>query len=124
MLKSLIRLFICFFLVVFHSDVVVGAVCARRETLNGETCVYIMTLSVLKAYRNRGLGSKMLQLVIDQCKTWGDIAYIYLHVQVSNLVALKFYQQKFGFEITETLENYYKRIEPAECHILKLKIAK
>lgn len=32
--------------------------------------------------------------------------------------AIKFYQ-KFGFEIVETKESYYKRIEPADAYVLE-----
>lgn len=42
----------------------------------------------------------------------------YRHVQVNNECAIEFYQ-KFGFEIVETKEQYYKRIEPAGAHVLE-----
>ena len=38
-------------------------------------------------------------------------------MQVSNDSAIAFYK-KFGFEIIETKEHYYKRIEPADAHVL------
>ncbi len=40
------------------------------------------------------------------------------HVQVNNEEAIQFYQ-KFGFEIVEKKENYYKRIEPADAYVLQ-----
>jgi N-alpha-acetyltransferase 50 len=39
-------------------------------------------------------------------------------VQVNNASAIEFYK-KFGFEIVETKEHYYKRIEPADAHVLQ-----
>ena len=49
-----------------------------------------------------------------------DVLYLFLinrHVQVNNQSAIDFYK-KFGFEIVETKEQYYKRIEPADAHVL------
>lgn len=43
---------------------------------------------------------------------------IFLHVQVNNDGAIDFYH-KFGFEIVETKQHYYKRIEPADAHVLQ-----
>lgn len=42
----------------------------------------------------------------------------YRHVQVNNEGAIKFYE-KFGFEIVEEKQNYYKRIEPADAFVLQ-----
>lgn len=43
------------------------------------------------------------------------------HVQINNESALDFYK-RFGFEIVETVENYYKRIEPADAYVLEKKL--
>lgn len=40
------------------------------------------------------------------------------HVQLNNDGAIEFYK-KFGFEIVETKEHYYKRIEPADAYVLE-----
>ena len=40
------------------------------------------------------------------------------NVQVNNESAIEFYK-KFGFNIVETKEQYYKRIEPADAHVLE-----
>lgn len=48
---------------------------------------------------------------------------IFRHVQVNNKGAIDFYK-KFGFEIVETKEHYYKRIEPADAHVLQKTIRK
>lgn len=42
----------------------------------------------------------------------------YRHVQVNNESAIEFYR-KFGFQIVETKDQYYKRIEPAGAHVLE-----
>lgn len=43
---------------------------------------------------------------------------MYRHVQVNNEGAIDFYK-KFGFEIVATKQQYYKRIEPADAHVLQ-----
>ena len=80
-----------------------------------------MTLGCLAPYRRLGIGTKMLQHVMDIVAKDGNLNSVVLHVQVNNEGALDFYK-KFGFEIVETKEAYYKRIEPADAHVLEKKI--
>lgn len=46
-----------------------------------------------------------------------NISEIYLHVQTNNDDAIAFYK-KFGFEITDTIQNYYANITPPDCYVL------
>lgn len=64
-----------------------------------------------------GAGSKLLQNALELCKDDPNIEEVYLHVQINNDEAIEFYRQ-FGFEITDTIKNYYKRIEPPHCYVL------
>uniref|UniRef100_A0A674P9H4 N-alpha-acetyltransferase 50 n=1 Tax=Takifugu rubripes TaxID=31033 RepID=A0A674P9H4_TAKRU len=64
------------------------------------------------------LGTKMLNHVLNICEKDGTFDNIYLHVQINNESAIDFYQ-RFGFQIIETKKNYYKRIEPADAHVLQ-----
>jgi ribosomal protein S18 acetylase RimI-like enzyme len=61
-------------------------------------------------------GTKLLNHVFDLCAKQ-NIPEIYLHVQTNNDDAIAFYK-KFGFEITETIYQYYKHITPPDCHVL------
>lgn len=112
----------------YCNEFIVGALCARVEETkpgSGKQRLYIMTLAVLAAYRGRGIGSELLQSVLDYCerqRTAGSgeapITEIALHVQISNDDAIRFYTEKFGFIQGEMVENYYRRIDPPHCYLL------
>merc|ERR1712058_66279 len=107
----------------YFNDIVVGAVCCRVDTNTssggqGGRKLYIMTLGCLAPYRRLGIGTRMLEHVLNIVKEDGNYTSIFLHVQVNNQSAIEFYK-KFGFNIVETKEQYYKRIEPADAHVLE-----
>ncbi|KAL7292246.1 probable N-acetyltransferase san [Trichogramma pretiosum] len=104
--------------IAYYNDVVVGAVCCRVDTSENSRRLYIMTLGCLYAYRRLGVGSVMVKHVLDYVEKKGNFDSIFLHVQVNNEGAIDFYK-KFGFEIVETKKYYYKRIEPADAHVLQ-----
>lgn len=60
----------------------------------------------------------MLEHVLTIAQKDDNYDGIFLHVQINNASAIAFYQ-KFGFEIIETKQHYYKRIEPADAHVLQ-----
>eukprot|EP01135_Chromosphaera_perkinsii_P008133 Nk52_evm1s1133 gene=Nk52_evmTU1s1133 len=104
----------------YYNDIMVGAVCCRTEPVenSSDKHLYIMTLGCLAPYRRQKIGSDMLKHVLKQCEKDKNIKSIYLHVQISNDEAIDFYK-KFGFEITETKKDYYRRIEPADAYVLR-----
>lgn len=60
--------------------------------------------------------------VLDLAQKDSKVTQVYLHVQINNEEAIKFYQ-RFGFEVTDRIENYYKRIDPPHCFVLTKKLA-
>ena len=109
----------------YYKSMVVGAICGRlEEKAKGTVKLYIMTLGTLPAYRGRGVGSQLLQSLMDGTKQFRDIEEIYLHVQTNNSSAISFYK-KFGFQVTGELKNYYKNIPPPlDCFILTKAVPK
>lgn len=106
----------------YFSDICVGSIACRLEKKEGGAVrVYIMTLGVLAPYRGLGIGSTLLNHVLE-LSAKQNIGEIYLHVQTNNKDAISFYK-KFGFEITETIQNYYTNITPPDCYVVTKIIA-
>jgi N-alpha-acetyltransferase 50 len=146
---------------------IVGAICTRLEDANNDTDggvgdditgggakkkkrpgrnqrLYIMTLAVSAVYRGRGIGSKLLESILEFCEqnrqsqkkassfseedaddddstaasATANISEIALHVQISNQDAIRFYTKQFNFVQGERVDNYYRRIDPPHCYLL------
>ncbi|XP_074605016.1 putative N-acetyltransferase san [Brevipalpus obovatus] len=104
----------------YYNDIVVGGVCCRIDESENQKRLYIMTLGCLAPYRRFGIGTKMLEHVLNFAKA-EKLDGVFLHVQIDNEGAMNFYK-KFGFEIISKKENYYKRIEPAAAYVLQKKL--
>lgn len=95
-----------------------GAIACREEEKEGKKCLYILTFGVLPAYRQHGIGQKLLREIEEMAKKSGEIDYIYLHVHVLNSNAQKFYQ-KAGYTQVEEVKAYYKNIETPDVWMFK-----
>ncbi|MBR4382196.1 MAG: ribosomal protein S18-alanine N-acetyltransferase [Selenomonadaceae bacterium] len=65
----------------------------------------IVSFAVDPDRRNQGIGTKLLETLIETVKKRGATVFI-LEVRPSNKIAIKLYE-KFGFEIVDREENYY-----------------
>jgi len=103
----------------FFNDILAGAICSRieKDKDTGEVKLYIMTLAVLLPYRRLGIGTKLLDFVLEYAKKRPDIKAVSLNVQTNNETAISFYKH-FGFIITKEEQNYYKKIDPPHAFFL------
>ncbi|KAE8725916.1 N-alpha-acetyltransferase 50 [Hibiscus syriacus] len=54
--------------IAYYSDICVGSIaCWMEKKEGGAICVYIMTLGVLAPYRGLGIGTKLLNHVLELC---------------------------------------------------------
>lgn len=107
----------------YYNDIIVGAISWKYDTYDGVNSIYLMTISVLDEYRRYNIGSKLLQEMIRIHRDVKEVAYVNLHVQISNTVALKFYE-KNNFEKVKLVENYYTgtEINPKDAYYLKFNL--
>ncbi|MEM3467728.1 MAG: GNAT family N-acetyltransferase [archaeon] len=66
-----------------------------------------LSISILKEYRNKGLGSKLVQLLIEWAKK-KKLEFIMLELFSKNKGAIRLYR-RLGFKKVATLPNYIKR---------------
>lgn len=90
-----------YFLVALDNDKIVGYISSTLEEM-GE----ILNFFVIKEYQNIGIGSALLNEVIEQSRI-KKVKSIYLEVNENNLNAIALYK-KFGFVLSHKRKNYYK----------------
>ncbi|GKY96791.1 hypothetical protein MPSEU_000638300 [Mayamaea pseudoterrestris] len=105
----------------YYKGTLVGAICARLDPSEPRR-LYIMTLAVVAAFRGREIGSQLLQNILDGCTKQPAIEEVALHVQVSNIDAIRFYTDRFNFAKGDLIKNYYKRIDHPHCYLLYKKV--
>ena len=69
--------------------------------------IEIANFNVLKTFQNMGIGTKLLEYLINKYK---DIKNITLEVRCDNIKAIKLYQ-KMGFKIVSKRNGYYNGID-------------
>ena len=95
------------FLVAKEEEKILGYGICQKEGKEG----VIFSLAVKPKYQGRGIGSKILERLIETLKK-EKIEKISLHARKKNEKAINFYQ-KFGFKIKKEVENYYSDGETA-----------
>ncbi|GLC37513.1 hypothetical protein PLESTB_001755600 [Pleodorina starrii] len=106
----------------YHNDVLVGAIATRCEKQpQGKAKAYIATLGVLAPYRNYRIGTKLLQRTLKHASQDPNIEEVYVHVQADNEEAVRFYQ-RHGFELGETVKDYYKKLPQPDAVLLSKKL--
>jgi ribosomal protein S18 acetylase RimI-like enzyme len=108
---------------VYYNDIPVGTICCRLENKDDQNSLYLMTMGVLAPYRSRKLGSQSLELILTAAssKSKPKIDRVYLHVQISNTEAKRFYE-RHGFKEVGLQENYYKKISPHDAWVLEKRL--
>ena len=84
-----------------HDSEIIGFIIF--SSINPEA--HILSISVTKKIQSKGVGSLLLQSMLDQCAAM-NYKKIFLEVRTSNLQAINFYQ-KFGFSKDAIRNNYY-----------------
>ncbi|KAI9207394.1 uncharacterized protein BJ171DRAFT_494714 [Polychytrium aggregatum] len=80
----------------FNDMSVGGIVCRKRpSSQDGKLEIQILTLAVLEAYRNLGLGTKLVQNAIDQATADSAIAQITVYIPVESRALSLF--ERLGF---------------------------
>lgn len=74
-------------------------------------CGEIVSLAVDPGWRQRGIGTKLTNFLIDRFKE-KNVKEIFLHVRTGNESAISFYKN-VGFKILKTIKNYYQNSDDA-----------
>ena len=92
--------------VVTDDDVIVANAVIERERISRLSHRARLTVTVLKNYWGRGIGSRLMEMMIDFCINTG-VGVISLECRADNISAIKLYE-KHGFSVAGRLERYFK----------------
>lgn len=92
---------------------IIGYICILKKG----NAIHLANFALKEEYRNKGMGTKFLQQIIDSVS--GDFDFIYLEVRKSNKKAIKLYEN-FGFKIYQIIADYY--LKPKEDALLMVKL--
>jgi ribosomal-protein-alanine N-acetyltransferase len=96
------------FLVAVHDRTHIGFLIGVKTT---QTKARILMLALKETYRNKGIGSALLQRFLSDMQHHG-VTSIELELRISNQVALNFYK-KHGFELVNIVPHFYQNHEHA-----------
>lgn len=82
-----------------------GYICA---TILFEEC-NLLKIIVNSNYRRHGLGSRLINTLIEYCKN-ENVSSVYLEVRENNNIAISFYEN-IGFELETVRKGYYDGID-------------
>ncbi|KDD74672.1 hypothetical protein H632_c1143p1 [Helicosporidium sp. ATCC 50920] len=101
---------------------VIGAIACRLEQTAECIQLYIITLGVLAPYRRCGIAAILLSTVLDYVRhELPEVSRAQLHVHTINTEAITLYRGA-GFEAAEELPGYYRRLDPPDALLLRLKL--
>lgn len=98
----------------YFKDELIGYICFEEimEELN------LFKICVLPEFREYGVGTKLMQKMIDYFAGKENLKSIFLEVDLKNVYAIKLYE-KFGFKKLSVRKNYYQNGNDAVIYQLK-----
>ena len=93
-------------LVVTDGDLIVANGVIERERIPRLSHRARLTLTVLRDYWGRGIGSRLMEMMVDFCRESGA-RVVTLEVRADNDRAVSLYK-KFGFGIVGRMEKYFR----------------
>lgn len=106
----------------YFNDILVGSITCRieRNEDEGVARLYIMTICVLEPYRKLGIGSRLLQRILDNVRkeTVNKFSCVALHAQTGSSVEA--FYRKFNFGVVEEVRDYYNDLEVKDALLMTL----
>ena len=92
-------------LVALDGELVVGNGIIEREKIKRFNHIAELSITVLRDYWGQGIGSRLMELMLDFCKKSG-VGSVRLYARADNVAAVSLYK-KFGFETVGIYKEYF-----------------